>query len=164
MLVQEQDAIVYREKPLNLPLRLFILVLAAGLTIVVPAPFVIHADWSSFSPTLLLAAACIAFSVSVGLFFLVVALVSATELRLDGRTGQAVRILRGPIVNRHDCYPLAGFGKPDIAMRDSSEDGPYPILTLKLPTGGALTMACFADRAEAELWRDRIAALLSPRA
>jgi len=163
MLVQEQDAIIYRERPLGLPLRLFILVLAAGLTIVVPAPFLIHADWASFSPTLLLAAACIAFAVSVGLFFLVVAFASATELRLDGRTGQAVRILRGPIVNRRDCYPLAQLGAPDVSMRESSEDGPYPILTLPLPTGGALTMACFADRAEAELWRDRIAALLSAR-
>jgi hypothetical protein len=163
MLIQEQDAIVYRETPLNLPLRLFILVLAAGLTIVVPAPFLIHADWTSFSPTLLLAAACIAFAVSVGIFFLVVALVSATELRLDGRTGQAVRILRGPVVNRRDCYPLSQFGEPDVSMRESSEDGPYPILTLKLPTGGALTMACFADRAEAELWRGRIATLLSAR-
>jgi len=161
MLTQDAETIVYREKPLPLLLRLFALLLAVGLVTVVPAPFVIHADWTTPSSMWLLAILCIGFSASVGIAFAVIALVSATELRLDGRSGTATRVLRGPIVNRSDDYRLAEFGMPVVTMRESSDDGPFPILNLPLPGGRKVQMACFADRAEAECWRDRIAMLLS---
>ena len=160
MLIFDGDAIVYRERPLPLALRLFAGFLGLGIAIVIPTPFIIHADWTTLSPSLALAAASIVAPLLIGPFFVVIALASATELRLDPATGWADRRQWGPVINRRDRFRLSEMAAPEVIMRESSEDGPFPILRLNLPARGKLDMACFADQAEAEHWRDRIARVL----
>lgn len=161
MLTVDGNAIIYKEKPLNPVLRAFIVVLGLGLATVTPAPFIIHADWGTLSPTLVLAVFCILFPVAVGAAFVGIGLVSATELRLDPATGRVDRALRGPVLNRRDSFRLSDFTPPEVVMNHNSEDGPFPVLRLRLPNGRSLDMACFSDRAEADLWRDRITRLIA---
>lgn len=153
-------AIIYKEKPLPLLLRLFALILGVGLCLVIPAPFIIHTDWTTLSWTAIIVVFCICFPVVVGGFFILIGLVSATELRLDPASGYAMRILRGPLVNRSERLRLSDFGAPEIVIRES-EDGPYAILRLSLPKGKKLDMACFDSEEDARHWRDRVEAVLS---
>lgn len=161
MLTIDGNAIIYKEKPLRPLLRTFIVLLGLGLAIMVPAPFIIHANWGSLSWTLPLVVFCILFPIGVGIIFVLIGLVSATELRLDPATGRVDRRLRGPIVNRSDTFRLSDIAPPEVFMNDNSDGGPFPVLRLKLPDGRRLDMACFSDRREAELWRDRIIRLLA---
>lgn len=160
MLIEHERAIIYRQRRLPLPLRLFILVLGLGVGIVIPIPFILHADWGTPSPTLLLAALCIMVPAVLGSFFVLLSFASSTELRLDPARGHAVRIMRGPILKRHETYPLSALTPPTLIMRDS-EDGPYPVLRLRLPKWPVVEMSDFSGRAEAETWQERIAALLA---
>ena len=160
MLIEHERAIIYRQRPLPLPLRLFILVLGLGIGIMIPIPFMIHADWGTPSPTLLLAALCIIVPVVLGSFFVILSFVSSTELRLDPTAGCAVRIMRGPFLKRHETYPFSALTPPVLIMRDS-EDGPYPVLRLRLPKWPVVEMSDFSGRPEAEKWRERIAAVLA---
>jgi hypothetical protein len=155
MLRTEGEAILYRETPLPLGLRLFALGIGLSVGVMVPLPFLIHADWATPSPMLLLAAACIAFPAVVGGFLVIVGLASASELRLDPATGRGERRLRGPILNRHDHFALADLPPPEVRIR-ASEEGDYPILRVRLPGRRFLDVAGFVDRAEAERWRARI--------
>jgi hypothetical protein len=140
---------------------LFTLGLGAGLAIVVPAPFLVHADWTTPSFTLLLAALFIVLPIAAGVFFIRVALVSAVDLRLDPATGQVTRKLRGPITRRVEHFPLSALAPPIVFMRDSIEEQAFPILRLRLPTGRTIDICCCRDLAEAELWRDRIMAMMA---
>jgi len=157
MLTSDGKAIIYREKRIHPALRMFAVFLGLGLATVIPAPFVMHAQWGTPSPILLLAAFCIVFPIAVGALFVLIGLASSTELRLDPATRRAERRLRGPIVNRHESFRFSEMPAPEVVMCHNSEDGPFPILRLPLPRGRRLDMACFANRAEAEAWRDRIA-------
>lgn len=160
MLIEDEQAIIYRQERLPLPLRLFILLLGLGIGIVVPLPFIIHADWGTPSPTLLLAALCIILPIVLGSFFVILAFASSTELRLDLATGFATRIMRGPFLRRHETYPLSMLTPPALIMRDS-EEGAYPVLRMRLPKWPMLEMSDFSGRAEAETWQARIAAVLA---
>lgn len=161
MLAYEGNAIVYRERPLPWGLRLFIIVLAFGVGLGVPAPFVIHADWSKPSPVLILVLACIIFSAMVGAFFLLMGLASATELRFDPATRRVWRRLRGPVVNRQDSFAFADIPPPKVIMRPS-EDGPFAVLRVTLPGWWRrLDMACFDSRAQADRWCNRIAQMVA---
>ncbi|CAH1648178.1 conserved hypothetical protein [Hyphomicrobiales bacterium] len=160
MLIEQEHAIIYRERQLPLPLRLFSLVLGLGVGIVIPIPFIIHADWGTPSPTLLLAALCIVFPAVLGSFFVLLSFASSTELRLDQTTGHAMRIMRGPFLRRHETYPFSALTAPTLIMRDS-EDGQYPILRMRLPKWPAVEMSEFSGRAEAEKWQERITTLLA---
>ena len=159
MIAFDGEAIVFREEPLPLWLRAFTLFLGSGLAFVGSTPFMVHPDWTDFSPVLIVAALFIVVMIAAGAFFIVIGLFSATDLRLDPVTGHADRYLRGPIVNRHDRFPLSRVAPPDLIMRDS-EDGPYPILKLKLPRG-RVEMACFDNEAEARAWCARIEGVLT---
>lgn len=159
MLTMDGPAILYSEDQLPLGIRLVTLLLGAGLAIAIPVPFLVHADWTTPSFTLLLAALFIVVPMAAGLFFIRIALVSAADLRLDPATGQVTRKLRGPVVNRVEHFPLTALAPPTAFMRDSIEDQPFPILRLRLPTGSAIDICCCRDLAEAKSWRDRIAAM-----
>ncbi len=136
------------------------MVLGLGIAIIVPAPFIIHADWGTPSPGLLLAALCIVFPVIVGSFFVLLAFASSTELRLDPATGCATRMMRGPLLRRHETYPFSALQPPTLIMRDS-EDGPFPVLRMRLPRWPAVEMSDFSGRSEAEEWQNRITKLLA---
>ncbi len=159
MIREEQHAILFRQKSPPLALRLFAIVLGLGIATVIPAPFIIHADWSQWSATLLLVLACIIIPPVIGGVFIIIGLVSATDLRIDAARGEVTRIMRGPILRRHECYPFTAIAPPELTMRDS-EDGPYPILKLRLPRWPVVEMCDFAHRAEAEYWQDRITQML----
>lgn len=159
MIAFDDDAITYRETPLPLWLRAFAIFLGVGLATVIPTPFIIHADWTNFSPVLILAAVCIVAPIAIGAFFIFVGFSSANYLRLDPVTGFAERVLKGPIINRKDRFPLSQIGAPEVIMHDS-EDGPFPILRLPLPSG-RIEMACFESIGEAHAWEKQIKRLLN---
>lgn len=164
MLEQDGRAIIVTEKPLPWPLRIFALILGLGIGIVVPAPFLIHADWGwpetpAAAGTLLVAVFAILAGVSFGLFLLWLVTVRAATLRLDPESGRASVIRgRGALAGRRD-FALTDLPAPLVILRDS-EDGRYPVLRLPLPQGRAFELAHFTTQAEAEIWRDRIAAML----
>ncbi|MFT4151125.1 MAG: hypothetical protein QM656_13085 [Paracoccaceae bacterium] len=160
MLTMDGDAILYRERQLPVVLRVFAVVLGLGIATVIPLAFLINLRPGMSALTLLVVGACVLFPLVIGPFFILIGLVSATELRLDPATGRATRILRGPVVNRRDSFALSDISVDQVAMRDS-EDGPFPILRLHLPGWRRwLDMACFDNRAEAEAWRARILSTL----
>lgn len=159
MLTTQGRAIVYREEPLPLWLRAFILFLGLGLATAIPAPLVMHADWTTLWPTLPLAFVFGFVPIAAGALFLCIGLVSATTMRLDPVTGLATRILRGPVVNRTERFRLDTLALPVVSMHEATEEPPFPVLRLELPRGGAVERACFSDRAEAEAWRERIVRL-----
>lgn len=114
-------------------------------------------------PTLLalLGLICLA-TTAFAAFMAVLALAGTTEFQIDPASGSVLRVRQGPLLCDRTNLPKAAFGTPSVVMRDS-EDGPFPIL--QLPMDGwrrPFEMACFDSRAEAELWRDRIAAALAP--
>ena len=160
MIFEEQSAIVFQQQQPPFLLRLFILVLGLGLSIVIPTPFIIHADWSTPSLTLVLAAACIIAPVIVGGFFIVLAFVSASEVRLDPVSGQATRVMRGPLLRRRESYPLSAVGSPELVRLESVEDGPTYVLRLRLPKWPVVEMREFSNRDEAERWQARIKRVL----
>lgn len=163
MLTIQGRAIVYQETPLPLWLRVFAIVLGLGLATVIPVPLVIHADWGKLWPTLPLALVFGLVPVAAGVTFLCIGLVSATTLRLDPATGVATRMLRSPLINRVEKFPLGTLATPEVVMREASEDPPFPVLRLGFPGGRAVEMACFSDRAEAESWGDRIVEICRER-
>ncbi len=160
MLNIDGQTIIYRQQQLPLPLRLFMLVLGLSLAIGLPLPFLVYPDWSTPDPILLIAVIAIAVGLGMGGFLTAAALWSASELRLDPATGRADRTLRGPLVNRHESFPLSALTLSDVILRDS-DDGPYPLLRLSLPRGLPLDIACFLNRDEAERWQRKIAATLA---
>lgn len=161
MIRQTGQTISYVEPPLPLALRGFVLVLAFGVGGIIPAVFLSHVSLSTPPMHLLVVAViCLATTVFAG-FMVILAFVSATELQIDPRCDSVLRVRRGPILRSSQALPRADFGAPRLEMHES-EDGPFPIL--RLPVAGLrrpLEMACFADRAEAEVWRERIAAALA---
>lgn len=159
MISEDRHIITFRQKQPPLLLRLFAIFLGLGISTVIPAPFIIHADWGNWSPSLLLALLCIVIPPVIGCLFIVIGLVSATALRIDAATGEVTRTMRGPILRRNERYPLASIAPPELVMRDS-EDGPYPILRLRLPQWPLVEMCDFANRAEAEHWQNRITRML----
>lgn len=136
------------------------MILGLGIVIVVLAPFIIHADWGAPSPSLLLAAFCIVFPVIVRSIFVPLAFASSTELRLHPATGCATRIMRGPLLRGHETHSFSALQSPALIMRDS-EDGPYPILRMRLPRWPVVEMSDFSGRSEAKKWQARITELLA---
>lgn len=160
MLTMEGPMIRYREVPLHPAIRAFAVFLGLGIATLIPLPFLMHAHWGMSAPMLLLVAACVVFPLILGPFFVLIGLVSATDLRLDPVTGRAIRTLRGPVVNRQDSFALAELSLDQVVMRDS-EDGPFPVLRLRLPGWRRwLDIACFDSRAEAEAWRARLLSVI----
>jgi hypothetical protein len=159
MLTIDGRTIIYRQPQLPLPLRLFMLVLGSSLAIGLPLPFLFYPDWTTPDPILLIAAFAILAGLGMGGFLIAAALWSASEVRLDPATGRADRTLRGPLVNRHESFPLSALTLSDVILRDS-DDGPYPMLRLSLPRGLPLDIACFINRDEAERWQRKIASTL----
>ncbi|MFC4254157.1 hypothetical protein GRI97_01890 [Altererythrobacter xixiisoli] len=159
MISEDRHSIIVLQKPLPLMLRIFAVFLGLGIATVIPAPFIIHADWSQWSPTLLVVVLCIAVPPVIGCVFILIGLSSATELRIDAERREITRIMRGPVYRRRDCYPFAGMQPPELIMRDS-EDGPYPILRWRLPQWPVAEMCDFAHREEAEYWQGRIGQML----
>lgn len=161
MLTIHGRAIVYREKPLPLWLRVFAIFLGVGLATVIPASFLIHADWARWLPTLPLAFVFCLVPVVAGAVFVYIGLVSATLLRLDPVTGLATRTLMGPLVNRTETFRLDALEMPVVVMHEASEEAPFPLLRLKLAKSRTVEMACFSDRAEADKWCGRIKQLMA---
>ena len=159
MLTTDGPAIVFREAPPTPELRLFALVLAIGIGLILPAIFLVNVTRETPVSHLLLVGGIVVATVSLGGFFLRLALVGVAELRLDPQTGLATRILRGPLGHRCDHFPLSALAPPEVFVRPS-EDGDVPILRLRLPNGRPLDAACYHSRTEAEAWRDRIRRLL----
>lgn len=155
MLTMDQGRITCRQTPLPLPLRLFIGFLGIGIGTVIPGAWISNVTAASPVPVLLLVALVTAVSVAFGVFLITVSLVSATELRIDPR-GAATRIRRGPLLNDSVPIPRSAFGPPEVVMRDSVEDGPFPILRLPVQGHRRMEFTCFDTRAEAEAWRDLI--------
>lgn len=161
MLTLDGETIVYREQQLPLLLRLFTLVLGLALATMIPIPFIIHADWTTPSLVLLVAALCIVAPILLGSFFVLISLVSATELRLDPTTGWADRTLRGPIINKKDRFRLSEMSPPEAFMRDTDDD-PIAILRLRLPgRRWKIDMPGFSSLADAQRWRDLITQAIS---
>ncbi len=160
MLTMDGLAIVLREGRIPVALRGFILVLAVGIGVVIPAPYLVHAEWTRPAPVLLLAVTVILVAVTFAAFLLRVALVRPAELRLDPDTGTATCRRGGGWLVRVDEFPLAALSPPRVILRDS-EEGRFAILRQPLPRGRAPEAAAFRSEDEALLWRDRIAALIA---
>ena len=163
----EGEAIVYRETPPPMGIRIGFPAMGLICAIGITAPVFASLDWaqiSGFGPAeFLFLLFFMTFPWLIGGAFVVVGLWSVTELRFDPHSGALERVLRGPVVNRRERFPLAEIPAPQIVMRDS-EDGTYPILRLPLPGERRVEMSGFFDKAEAELWRDRLLRLLSASA
>ena len=159
MIAMQGATLVYREDPLPLWLRGFAAVLGVGLMIGIPGPFPIHADLTRLMPDLLLAVPFILAPLALGGFFVFLSLCSARELWLDPSSRMATDRLRGPLVNKTRHIPLSDFSPPHVFLRESSEEGPSPILRLRLPNR-RIDMVCFDSLAEAEQWAVRIRAIL----
>lgn len=159
MLTMDENRITYRERPLPWPLRGFIAVLALGVGLGIPAAWLANVGMQTSWPVLALVAGIVLACGALGGFFLLLTLVSATELQIDPARPEVIRIRRGPLISDTRAIPRHSIGPPALIMRQA-EDGPFPILRLPLPGGRPVEMACFDSRAEAERWRDAIAAAL----
>ena len=159
MLTMDGNRITYRERPLPLPLRGFIAVLAFGVGLGIPAAWLANVGMQTRWPVLALVAVVVLVCAALGGFFLLLTLVSTTELHIDPALPDVRRIRRGPLLNDTKAIPRHRIGPPALIMRQA-EDGPFPILRLPVPGGSPVEMACFDSRAEAERWRDAIAAAL----
>jgi hypothetical protein len=159
MLTMDQGRITYRETPLPLALRGFIAVLAVGVGLGIPAAWLTNVTTQTSWPVLALLVVVVGVCLALGGFFLLLVLVSATELQIDPTQPDALRIRRGPVLNDRTPIPRRSFGSPEVVMR-SSEDGDYPLLRLPLPGGSRIEMACFDSRTEAEGWCRAISAAL----
>ncbi|MCO5091243.1 hypothetical protein [Bosea sp. (in: a-proteobacteria)] len=159
MIAMDDGVLMYREERPSLWLRIFIVALGIALTIGIPVPFVIHADWTTFSPMLLLAMLFIVLPAALGCFFVFIGLVSATDLRMDTHSGFAERHLVGPVINRKDRFPLSQIKPPEVFLHGSAEEDPTPVLRLRLPRG-RVDMACFRDLADARAWAEQINRIL----
>ena len=136
MLTIDGQTIIYRQQQLPLPLRLFMLVLGLSLAIGLPLPFLVYPDWSTPDPILLIAVIAIVVGLGMGGFLTAAALWSASELRLDPATGRADRTLRGPLVNRHESFPLSALTLSDVILRDFGRrplPAPPPVAPPRLP-------------------------------
>jgi len=160
MLTVDRGIITYREAQLPVLLRLFTVFLGLSIVIGIPYAWTANASLSDPPPILLLLAVVTLVSVGFGGFFVFLGLVSASELRIDPALPLVTRIRRGPVLNDTTLIPRAAFGPPDVWMKDSVDDGPFPILRLPLQDRRRIEMACFDSRAEAEAWRDLIATAL----
>lgn len=160
MLTIEQGTITYRERPLSWLLRAFIAVLALGVGIGIPATWLANVGPATSLTVLALVALVVIVCVGFAAFMVLLLLASTTELWIDPSKASVTRIRRGPIRNDTTLIPRDSFGPPVVTMRDS-EDGPFPILRLPLADRKRIEMTCFDSRAEAEAWRDVIAAALS---
>ena len=159
MLRTDANRITYRESPLPGPLRAFVLFLGLGVGLGIPAAWLANVGAETSWPVLALVAAVVLVSGGLGGFFLLLALVSTTELRIDPALPGVTRSRRGPLINDIRTVPRHSIGPPALIMRQA-EDGPFPVLRLPVPGGRPIEMACFDSRAEAERWRDAIAAAL----
>ncbi|MBL9056701.1 MAG: hypothetical protein JNJ84_10550 [Rhodobacteraceae bacterium] len=159
MLRMDANRITYRESPLPWPLRAFVLFLGLGVGLGIPAAWLANVGAETSWPVLALVAAVVLVSGGLGGFFLLLALVSTTELRIDPALPGVTRSRRGPLINDTRTVPRHSIGPPALIMREA-EDGPFPVLRLPVPGGRPIEMACFDSRAEAERWRDAIAAAL----
>lgn len=96
---------------------------------------------------------------SVGVFFLRAALVSPMELVLDPVSDQVHRLRRGHgQAVRRDAFALRELSAPQVMMREGATS---PQLRLRLPKGRAFVATGFHNQGDAELWRDRIAAVIA---
>jgi hypothetical protein len=159
MLTVDQGLIIYREAPFRPALRLFIALIGLGIAFGIPAAWLANAHMGLPLVSLLVLGGVAVLSFGFGALLLALSLVSVTEVRIDPSADFVTRIRRGPLLNDRTQIPRTAIGPPVLTLRDG-EDGPFPLLTLTLPRGRRLEMACFADRAEAEAWRDRITAAL----
>ena len=159
MIAMEGDVLVYRER---LPLWQRAVAIVLGITVAVgiPAVFLVLADWTQLTQTLLLAVPFIVFPIALGGFFVFMGLVSATRLRMDPNSGLAERQLFGPVINRTDRFPLSEVKPPDIFLRRSREEDSMPVLRLSLPRG-CIEMMCFCDLADAQAWEAQINRILA---
>ncbi len=159
MISQEGGRILCREGRVPWPLRLFALVLALGCGGMIPAVFLTHLRWETPPLVMLVVFGCVAFALFVGGVMLLVALVRPMDLVLDAATGEVTQLRHGALREAVDRFRLADLPLPQVVMRDS-EDGVYPALRLTMPRGRAFEVTDLRDRAEAEMWRDRIGAII----
>ncbi|NTT84983.1 hypothetical protein [Tabrizicola fusiformis] len=159
MLRMDANRITYRENPLPWPLRAFVLFLGLGVGLGIPAAWLANVGAETSWPVLALVGAVVLVSGGLGGFFLLLALVNTTELWIDPALPGVTRSRRGPLINDIRTMPRHSIGPPALIMREA-EDGPFPVLRLPVPGGRPIEMACFDSRAEAERWRDAIAAAL----
>ena len=155
----DNNRITYQERPLPAVLRAVIAVLGFGVGLGIPSAWLANVGPETSVPVLILVAAVVLVSLTAGGFFLMLTLVSTTELQIDPTQPEVTRIRRGPLRNDTMAIPRQNIGPPALVMR-KAEDGPFPILRLPLSGGRPIEMACFDNRAEAERWRDAIAAAL----
>lgn len=160
MIAMDHGIITYRETPLPLALRVFIAVIGLGVGLGIPAAWLANASLSHPVWTWFLLGAVVIISAGFGGVLVILSLASATELRIDPGADSVTRIRRGPLVNDTTTYPRSLIGPPVLKMQDS-EDGPYPVLRLPMPGKRSQEMANFANRAEAEVWLNRITAALT---
>ncbi len=154
------DGIVTYRQRMPLALRLFAGVLGIGLATAIPTPFLMHMRWTTPPLSLLVAGVAILASVALGLFFLFLALVPASDLRIDARRGVVEMVSRGPLGRRERRWPLTDLAMPEVFERDS-EDGRYPVLRIRLP-GWPRRIDIVPDTmAEAKALRAQIAAMIA---
>lgn len=159
MIKMDGHQLVYWEEPLPLWLRAFTIFLGGTLVIAFPATIIAAGGLSPFTFGLLIVAVCVAAAMALGCFFIFIGFVSATELTIDPVAKTVVRGLYGPIINRTDRFVLSEIELPVVYIRKSQEEDDQPILRLVLPRG-RVEMACFANKAEADAWAERIKQLL----
>ncbi len=159
MLTMNQGRITYCESPLPLLLRGFIGVIGLGVGLGIPGAWLANVNAQTSWAALAFVVIVVLVSALFGCVFILIALASATELRIDPTQPAVLRLRRGPLLNDSTAIPRHDFGPPTVIMRDS-EVGPFPILRLSLAGRRRIEIACFDSSAEAERWRDTIAAAL----
>ena len=83
MLTMDENRITYRERPLPWALRGFVAVLGLGVGLGIPASWLANVGTQTGWPMLALVAAVVLVCGALGGFFLLLTLVSATELQID---------------------------------------------------------------------------------
>ncbi|BAT57680.1 hypothetical protein GJW-30_1_00188 [Variibacter gotjawalensis] len=159
MIEANNGRIIYRES-LSAWIRAFALFLGLGCGTMIPYPFIIHARWSEPSWTLLLAAACIAFAVLVGLLFVIIALAGVQELVFHQYRRTLYRKLSGPLGVWRREIPFSQLSNVETATRET-EDGPAPFVRFRVAGWKrAIELHGLGDRTSTDAWRDRIAAMI----
>ncbi|WP_018631487.1 hypothetical protein [Neomegalonema perideroedes] len=171
MIDYDGAAILYREAAPSWRLRSLFVLMGLTLAIMIPGPVWMQVDrgeiWSSLAAltpfAFLMLTIFTLLPPLVGGLFVMIGLASVAELRLDPASGEAERILRGPVIRKRERFPLSGIGAPELAVRHH-DDGPSFFLRLPLAEGRSTEIDGFRDKAEAELWRGRILKLLASAA
>lgn len=161
MAISETAGVITYRNAFPIWARLFVGAIGAAMTLFGPATMVSIAapGWTwSFALTIFTGTALLLF----GAFALVVSLSAAVTLEFRIAERVLVMSKRGPLGRSRAEYGFSDVSEPSFEVRDS-EDGAYPVLTLRLGSKRSRAeMTGFTDAEDARRWQQRLTQVMAP--